>query len=308
MIKTFDESDFNKYLDESEPVVKILPPSAWREKVVELFKNGAKLHGAMLPWKKTHDLIRFRSGEVTLWQGMSAHGKSQVLGQACVAFSAQGEPVCFASFEMKPETTVNRMLKQMGGLAQPSESYVNQMLDWCDGKVWVYNHHGDIEAHKVYAAIRYSAMELGVKHFIVDNLMKCVKGEDDLNGQKSFVEKLCSLARDYNIHIHIVHHVRKGANENEIPNKFDARGSGTIVDQVDQMLTVWRNKPKEEKKQLEPDNKENNEKPDCLIVCQKHRHGEWEGKIALWFKSDCVFYCPDSRYKTYDMRDENLYL
>ena len=307
MLKTFNENDFNKYLEESEPVVKILPPSAWKQQIIDRFKNGRKIQGAMLPWRKTHDLIRFRGGEVTLWQGMSGHGKSQVLGQACIGFAAQGEPACFASFEMMPESTGERLFSQMGGMENPSESYLSDMIDWCDGKIWVYDHLGSIQPEKVYAAIRYSAAELGCKHFIVDNLMKCVRGEDDLNGQKSFVDKLTALAKEYRIHVHIVHHVRKGANEYEVPNKFDARGSGTIVDQVDQMLTVWRNKLKEDKLEKNPEDREEQVKPDCLLVCQKHRHGEWEGKITLWYKKNCYFYCPDDSYRTYDIRNERFY-
>jgi twinkle protein len=43
--------------------------------------------------------------------------------------------------------------------------------------------------------------------------MKCVSGEDDYNSQKSFVDELTALARDHNVHIHLVHHIRKLASE-----------------------------------------------------------------------------------------------
>ena len=306
-MQTIQDADFMKYMEETEPVAKVLPPSAWRDQINDLLLHGNRLTGACLPWQKTQDLIRFRGGEVTLWQGISGHGKSQVLGQASIGFVAQGEKVCIASFEMKPEKTFQRMLRQISQTDQPSVQYSDQVLNWCEDKMWIYDHLGSVDAKRVYAAIKYCAIDLGIKHFVIDNLMKCVRNEDDLNGQKSFVDRVCALARELNIHIHLVHHVRKGATEYDMPGKFDARGSGTIVDQVDQVLTVWRNRRKEDELRKNPDNQETKDKPDCLIKCDKHRHGEWEGMISLWFNHQAVFYCPDSRCMTFDLRNERFY-
>ena len=108
--------------------------------------------------------------------------------------------------------------------------------------------------------------------------MRVVAGEDNYNAQKDFVGRLCSLARDHNIHIHLVHHVRKLEDEKKMPGKFDSKGSGAITDQVDQVLTVWRNKEKQktieqftfDKKLLTP---EIENKPDSILACDKNRHG-----------------------------------
>jgi twinkle protein len=92
-----------------------------------------------------------------------------------------------------------------------------------------------------------------------------------------------------------VHHVRKGQNEYDIPGKFDARGSGTIVDQVDQVMTVWRNKQKSDILAKEPENEKFKNEPDAALVVAKNRHGDWEGKISLWFHKDSLQYTPDNR-------------
>jgi len=301
------EKDFQKYLIESEPVVKMMPLGAWDQEIKELFQHGERLQGACLPWVKTHENIRFRGGDVTLWQGMTGHGKSQVLGQASVGFAAQGEKVCIASFEMQPTMTANRLLRQIGGVAQPSEEFIDEMLDWCDDRIWIYNHVGSVTPENVYAAIRYAAQDLKCKHFVVDNLMKCVRDEEDRTGQKMFVDKMTELAQGLDIHIHLVHHVRKGASEYVMPGIFDARGSGTIVDQVAQLLTVFRNREKEDKLIVNPEDPKFKDAPDCIISCGKHRHGSWQGVINLWFRPDCLFYAPDSRCRHYDIRNPNLY-
>lgn len=305
-MKTFNDADFEKYMAESEPVVKVLPASAWRDQVDDLLINGKKFTGATLPWAKTHHLIRFRPGEVTLWQGINGHGKSQMLGQACLWFMKQAEGVCIASFEMTPQDTYVRMCRQAAMCGNPSKQFSDRLFDWTDDKFYIYDHLGSVQADRVYAAIKYCAIELGLKHFVVDNLMKCVKNEDDYSGQKAFVDRCCALARELKIHIHLVHHVRKGQSEDDIPTKFDSRGSGTIADQVDQILTVWRNKAKARAILKKPDDEEIKAEPDALLVCDKNRHGEWEGKIHLWFHAQSLQYTPDSRNWPLDLLGTEL--
>ncbi len=77
---------------------------------------------------------------------------------------------------------------------------------------------------------------LCVQHIFIDSLMKCVKNEDDFNGQKGFIDELTALARDHNVHIHLVHHIRKQASDEVTPNKNDLKGSGSISDQVDNVF------------------------------------------------------------------------
>lgn len=301
-----DDFDFRAYMEDSEPQAKVLGAETWRDALVRSTSHDDVLTGARLPWSKTHDHLRFRGGEVTLWQGINGHGKSQMLGQACIGFAAQNEGVCIASFEMKPIRTLQRMLRQVAMNDHPTEDAANRMIDWATNRVWLYDQQGTVKPEMVYAVIRYSAQKLGVKHFVVDSLMKCVRGEDDYNGQKDFVDMLTSLARDHDMHIHIVHHVRKGESEDKAPGKMDSKGSGAIVDQVDQVLTVWRNKRKE--REIESLQRAggaadaNLEKaPDAVLICDKNRHGEWEGRVSLWYHPQSLQYTGDKRCMPIDM-------
>lgn len=302
--------DFKEYMVDAEPQAKVLSPEAWREELVASTRGGNTLHGAKLPWGKTHEHIRFRGGEVTLWQGINGHGKSQLLGQSTMSFAAQGEKVCVASFEMKPLSTLKRMLRQAARNATPSELMANRLIDWLEGKYWFYDQQGQVKPEMMYGVIRYCAQKLKIKHIVIDSLMKCVRGEDDYNGQKDFVDMLTSLARDHNVHIHLVHHVRKSENEDKVPGKFDAKGSGSISDQVDQVLTVWRNKAKERAVELaERSGAQLDEKiqstPDALLICDKNRHGEWEGRINLWYDPKSLQYTSDKRCIPLDLLGED---
>ncbi len=135
---------------------------------------------------------------------------------------------------------------------------------------------------------RYCAKEKNITHFFIDSLMKSVSGEDDYNGQKMFVDQLTSIARDNGIHIHVVHHIRKPADESHKPSKYDYKGSGSITDQVDNVISVWRNKANERKREAGGivDEKD----PDALLICDKQRNGEWEGSIGLWFDANSQQY------------------
>jgi len=79
---------------------------------------------------------------------------------------------------------------------------------------------GSVQTDALAAVIRYCGQKLGVQHMVVDSLMKCVRGTDDYNGQKDFVDLLTQFARDNAIHMHLVHHAKKQQDENSPPVNF----------------------------------------------------------------------------------------
>ncbi|RII84360.1 AAA family ATPase [Neopusillimonas maritima] len=302
-----DDIDWEKYMQESEPQMKVRGIESWTPMMVNQFHGHEDegVQGAKLPWGVTQDGLRFRSGEITLWLGINGHGKSQLLNQACLGFAAQNESVCIGSFEMPPSKNIPRMLRQLSMTNRPAQDYIHKMMSWLKGKVWIYDHLGSVKAEQLYAVIRYCHRELKIKHFVIDSLMKCVRAEDDYNGQKEFIDTLCRLARECEMHIHLVHHSRKKENERDMPGKFDAKGSGAIIDQVDQLITVWRNKPKEtevkkcrDRGAAVPD--EILKKCDAMLICDKNRHGDWEDHAFLWFDPASLQYTSDSRRKPMD--------
>lgn len=289
-----DDIDFSLYERQTDAKQKVKPAALWVQELIDRLTNPVQEPRAVMPWRKTHGLLQFRPGEVTCWGGANGNGKSLVTGQVAMSLCAQGEPVCIASFEMKPAKTLERMARQWSafnandpafrGNAEAMRQFLDlygQFKDWTEGKLWLYDQQGTVSASQVCAVSRYCAMELGIKHVFIDSLMKCVASEDDYNGQKQFVDELTSIARDHGIHIHLVHHIKKPADENHKPNKYDYKGSGSITDQVDNVVSVWRNKRKE--REAEAGKMVSSTEPDCLLICDKQRNGEWEGNIGLYF-------------------------
>lgn len=293
-----DDIDFAAYLKETDASAKVKPASSFVQDAKARLRSQAKVKRTYLPWVKCNESFEFRRGEVTLWAGVNGHGKTDVTTQVALSLLPQREKVCIASFEMKPVTTLGRMARMYSGENPNNPAFYGDeglaLLDgiydefgeWTDKKLWLYDQTGTAESDKVLGMIKYGAHELGITHTIVDSLMKCIKDEDDYNGQKRFVDQLCAIAKDEDIHIHLVHHLKKLPKESDMPDKSDAKGSGSIMDQIDNAMMVWRNKPKEDAYRSMGSSSNKQSEPDCYLLCRKQRNyegtGDGEPMISLW--------------------------
>lgn len=278
-----DNIDFSSYMEETEQHA-VHPASHWLEETIDAFHAPEK-HEVVptLLWAKTSGKIHFRPGEVSLWAGINGHGKSMFLSHVVLDLCVQRQRVMVASFEMRPVRQMQRMSRQAYADSKPEENYLRRLAKWTDDKLWIYDHVGAVEWRKQLAVMRYAVKNFGINHFVIDSLMKCVKGEDDYNAQKDFVTELCAFAQAHNVHVHLVHHVRKGEHEGKPPGKFDIKGSGSITDQVDNVFIVWRNKKAEEEgKEMAPGTLPL--MPTCMLGCEKQRNGEVEDKFGFWFE------------------------
>lgn len=268
--------DFEQYYktqdDDTQKIKRVVD---YYDEIEDFIENGHVVIGAKLPFGRLANLFRFRNGEVTLWTGFNGHKKSLLLGFVGLNFLKEGQKVCIASFEMKPLSTINRMARQYSNQSMLGyEEYAN-FMGFAGDNLYLFDHQGGMTPERLLGVIYYTANELGVNHFIIDSLMRVVSGEDSYNEQKDFVVKLCDIAIKKNIHVHLVHHTRKGK-ENEPSGRYDAKGSGAISDNVHNSLIVWANKDKID------------DMPDVILKCDKQREGEWEGSIALKFDADSL--------------------
>ncbi|WP_028226785.1 AAA family ATPase [Paraburkholderia ferrariae] len=290
MARTLPDSiDWEAYAsDEDDGRADVRPASEFVEDLVShLHSPKEAAPGTASPWLSVGDTLRFREGEVTLWGGINGHGKSAVLGEVMLHAMTAGDRVCIASMEMRPIATMERLARQAAANEKPAPDFIRGFGRWTNERLWLYAHVGTVERTRMLAVARYCRKELGVHHVVIDSLLKCGIAPDDYAGQKAFVDALCSLARDTGVHIHLVHHARKGEKEANVPDKFDMKGAGEIADLVDNMLIVHRNKSKEEllrKETLTAEKREEVElQADTALICVKQRHHTWEGRIRLWF-------------------------
>lgn len=295
-----DDIDFSKYLVETENSAKVKNAKDYAYALKDRLRAKQKKTLIYLPWDKVQNNFDFRAGEVTVWAGQNGHGKSLVTSQIALSLIGQDQKVAIASFEMLPVMTLQRMARMFCATNPFSPEYQNEdglkaldslyddFLGWADGKLFIYDQTGSVHTDKVIGMVRYCAQELKVSHVFIDNLAKVVKSPDDYAGQKYFIDNMTSIAKDYGIHIHVVHHLRKPPKETERPDKHDVKGAGEVVDLIDNLFLVWRNKEKEEDRKT-GQNKLSDD-PDQIIFCRKNRNhegiGDGEPTILLWHHVD----------------------
>ena len=103
----------------------LLNPSELTDKVLDRLNGLGGTAGDYLPWGKTNNLVQLRPAEVSIWAGVNGHGKSQKLGMV-VAWLLRTSKVLIASMEMKPEATMERMVRQVAGTNEPASEFVKK--------------------------------------------------------------------------------------------------------------------------------------------------------------------------------------
>jgi twinkle protein len=135
------------------------------------------------------------------------------------------------------------------------------------------------------AIMRYCAVELECRHFILDNLTMILSADNDKAADhQSFVADCMTIAKTTGLHIHLVAHCHKPENgdESRIPTGYNARGTGTAPDMVDNILVVWRNKPKEFKISEDRADDDVRKQPDVKVMVDKQRHWDFRGALNYW--------------------------
>jgi twinkle protein len=283
--------DVEKYLKNNDVGQKVRIVSDWLDEITENYINPPLNDNAKMPWTKTQDDFNFRLGEVTLYAGGNGGGKSLITGQIALHLIKQKRKCVIASFEMKPTSTIHRMLRQFAGefiddpLTNDREKYIKGLTQrfnqFAGEHLYIYDQQGSTTPNQTIAMARYCAVELGIEHIFIDSLMKVCNAEDNFNEQKYFVDELTALARDHNVHIHLIHHIRKLQSEEVQPGKYDIKGTGAITDQVDNVFLMWRNKQKENRKRN--GEKYEEDLPDAYLMCEKQRNGEAQEMYGLYY-------------------------
>lgn len=290
MILSDKDIDLDAYLafigrQESQDV---RPADAFAHDLFQRLANGNAKYGPALPWIKTHDTIRFQPGELSIWAGINGHGKSLLLGQV-ILWWLKDQTALIASLEMKPVETLYRMARQMhGGLFE--HDYLNTFMDGLAGKLWIYDQLDSVESDRILGLIHYAASELKVDHIVIDSLTKCGLSRDDYAVQARFVDRVQWAAKRHNVHVHLVCHMRKGNDESTRPGKFDIRGAAEISDLADNVLVVYRNKPKEDAQKKRASGQiltraEEMEltRADTILRVDKNRANGEEESFGLWY-------------------------
>lgn len=215
--------------------------------------------------------------------------------QVSLDLAAQRQKVLVVSLEMSPVATMARMTRQALAQACPEPSHINHFHKWTDDRLWLFNHVGRLSVDDSLAVCRYFASEFQGQHVVLDSFMKICGSEERMDEQKEFVTRLCEVADETGLHLHVVTHCRKPpqGGEEKRPTKYDIKGSGSISDQAHNVVIVWSNKAKQEKLERNPHDMALLAEPDVVMACEKQRNGSWEGALKFWFHEDSLRFCDE---------------
>lgn len=274
---TDDQIDFNLYMTPPEELARIIEPMSLLTEVNEIASGRRDFGGLQLPWAKTKNQVRFHEGKIVVWTGITHHGKTQIVKQLMNYAIYGGHRVAFASLEELPADTIYDMACQALHSREPTPDWTEVYLSWVNDKLWVYDQQNMVSPERMIGVMNYCAKVKGVRHFVIDSLMRLDMDSDDYDRQRRFFNLLGAHAKANPVCVHIVCHARKQGGEERPLSIFDIRGSGDIINQADVIMNVWRNKrPRHERAK-------DDEPADALLITEKQRgRPRWIGLTKLW--------------------------
>lgn len=282
--QAFDDA---KHLEPEE----LVSAAEFYDDVHATFYPTTSTEGYTVPWDRLSNLVRFRPHELTLWTGASGSGKSQLLSHASVEMMHQGAKICMASLEMTPAQSLKRMAKQAGDIDVPTDEFLREILNWMDGKLWMFNLVGKERIDRLLDVFEYARRRYGVDTFIIDSFMRLGIGVDDYKAQDAAIFHLTDWVVSRPVHLHLVAHARKSNDSTQAPATEDVKGTSEIGANAFNIISVWRNRKLEEDLEAAKISGDDElrqhleEMPPVSLTIAKQRNGDYEGKKSVFFDS-----------------------
>ena len=240
MKKASSEDDMDKFVHEAEQRLKGVTRSSARKEskhsVVDLEewrkiarettpKDG--IRGMSLGYRKLDDMTEgFEPGEVMILTGHTKHGKSKLAANLAWNVAEQGKNVMFINTEM----TKMQVARRMNGMSKSDEP--------TKGKIYM-NDRADLEAYDA-TALMERAKEMGCDMVIIDHLHFFSRSTDNQTNEISKITKeFKEAAVQYELPLLLLCHIKQG-DTTKRPTLESLKGSSSIAQDADIILTVWR--------------------------------------------------------------------
>jgi KaiC/GvpD/RAD55 family RecA-like ATPase len=241
------DTDYMAEIGNLESKAYLAPATELRQELKDFQRY--KPNGVGLPFAG-RSLVKFFPKRWTLWSGVTHSGKTQFVRFLMSHAIKEGEKVLFASLEEEPVELLMEFACMMLATRDLTDDRIDVALDWLDEKLFLFNHTGFIDPDVAVGAAIYAAREHGVTHVVIDSLMMLDIRKDDYERQKELGALLNRVCRQYNLHIHIIVHPRKGGSSQDAMDLYDIQGAQELVALAHSICTLGR-APKSPKKREE---------------------------------------------------------
>lgn len=256
----------------------VKPALFFVDQIIQHMKTDKNLYGVSTGFAGIDKILKgWRQGEFSVWTGNSGSGKSTFINQIVLNLIDRQERCLTASLEMAAKNYLRWAVIQHLQKEEITEDDIKIALKTIGSKWYIFNISGEAGEDIILDAFEFAARKYGIKHFFIDSLMRVnIKDRDEYRGQKEFCTRLVNFAQEYNCHVHLVAHPRKGASDHETPDKVDVAGTAHITNMAHNVFILYR--IQEEKKK--------DDSADNIFYIKKNREFGFEGKIMLNFKSE----------------------
>jgi twinkle protein len=287
LINGVSKNDFVQYLVNAKgfDIPQLTSCKDYMDEIIEYQNDHLKLYGIKTGLQKLTDIIKgWRLEEVSIWTGSNGSGKSTIINQEMLNLLRQGERICIGSFEMPPRKYLRWLIMQALEKDKFTDEEIRTLLNKYSEQLFIINIVGEIKQNDLLSIMEFASRKYGISYYFIDSLMRISFDEKyELKEQKHFIAALKAFSSKYKSHIHVVAHPRKGASDDDMPDKSSIAGTGDITNLADNVFSFYRFS--EEKKQ-EAFGK-GKELPDNVLFVKKNREHGTLGNIHLYFNSNC---------------------
>lgn len=272
--------DYAKFEESITPVIGIVRGTDLVARMREFFKpKPIPFTLDFMKGETVDDGFYFRNGELTIWSGISGHGKSTMLATVMCTLIAEGIPFFVASLEIKPEKLCE-LMALLCNCRTPNEAEAVEFLERFGHLFSFADIVGGISADDLFKKMNSAAAKFSARHFFIDSLMRVEGLEENYPAQGTFVTNLQTIAKKTDGHIHLVAHPKK-IDEDFRTKKMDVKGSSMLVNNADNVVTMRRNTQKRKLIEEEAPKSKLDEMHDAEFAVEKQRETGWEGVIKL---------------------------
>jgi twinkle protein len=282
--------DITKYI--SDPIdfknPKIKNAKDYSQDIKNLIKDKNNLYGIEIGFNGLQNILKgWRLQEWTVWTGRNSSGKTNMINQIILDLIDKKQKCCLISLEMKPKRILRWAIMQKSRTKYIDDEKIDEVLNWMDGHLYFLDVQGIINQVELLDMFEFCNRRYGVNHFFIDNLIGIkMDSKNELNEQKDFAKRINAFTQDFNCHVHLVAHPRKGLKDTDRPDKVDISGTGDISNLAYNVIVIYR--PTEEEKERAKN--KNIDLPDTILFVKKNREWGIEGKVNFHFDEDSKYF------------------
>lgn len=195
--------------------------------------------------------VGFKRGMVSVWTGKRGCGKSSLLNMLILNSAQKGYKSALWTGELTCDTAKTWLYLQAAGKQYNERQYgtdyystpdhISEKIDaWIDKYFWLFNNKYGENFSQIEEQIRKLKESENIDVVLLDNLMVLdlrSLEENKYDRQSVLLQKLTDLAKELNIHIHLVAHPHKSLSYIQVDN---IGGSGDISNKADNVFVLSR--------------------------------------------------------------------